>query len=372
MSVGTIGVDCTVSAVKVKFIAKCFLILVVSGIREPLKQLNPLKLNKISDRLTMNTMESNDLNNASAYGGGGWSPRSAPLRDEIGTVWGRFGQAVEWAPLTSVMLHRPGPELESAQEPDAAQMLATLDPQKAGRQHDRLVDAFTGAGVRVCHVDPNRAASPNLMFVADLFFMTPEGAILARPASTVRAGEERWVARRLADLGIPILKSVRGRGTFEGADAMWLNPSTVLLGRGLRTNAEGASQVTGLLQEMGVRVIQVDLPCGTMHLMGMLRIADRALALAWPGRLAYAAVEALRENGFTVHFVPDSVEATHGFALNFVTIAPGKILMPTGNPVTQSFYEKIGLSCLTVDVSELLKAAGAVGCLTGIIERKPI
>jgi N-dimethylarginine dimethylaminohydrolase len=316
-------------------------------------------------------MDRYHLHNASAYGGGGWSPRATTLRDEIGTVWGRFGQSNEWAPLRSIMLHRPGPELAAAHDPNAVQMLDKLDVEKARIQHDRLVDTFTRAGVKVYEVDPSGPASPNQMFVADLFLMTPEGAILARPASTVRAGEERWVARRLADLGIPILKSVRGEGTFEGADAAWISPSTVLLGRGLRTNAEGASQVAGLLNEMGVRVIQVDLPCGTMHLMGMLRFADQGLALAWPERLAYAAVESLRNSGFTVQFIPDATEATRGFALNFVTIAPGKIIMPAGNPITQSFYESLGITCLTVDISELLKAAGAVGCLTGIIEREP-
>ena len=312
------------------------------------------------------------LHNASAYGGGGWSPRATPMRDEIGTVWGRFGQWNEWAPLRSVMVHRPGPELTTAQDPDAVQMLDKLDVEKARNQHDRLVDTFTRAGVKVYEVAPSAPASPNQMFVADLFLMTPEGAILARPASTVRAGEERWVARRLADLGIPILKSVRGEGTFEGADAAWISPSTVLLGRGLRTNTEGASQVAGLLNEMDVRVIQVDLPFGTMHLMGMLRFADQDLALVWPERLAYAAVETIRNSGFTVQFIPDANEATHGFALNFVTIAPGKIIMPAGNPITQSFYESIGITCLTVEISELIKAAGAVGCLTGIIEREPI
>ena len=99
--------------------------------------------------------------------------------------------------------------------------------------------------------------------------MTPEGAILGRPASTVRAGEERWIARRLADLGIPIARTVRGQGTFEGADAMWLDATTVLVGRGLRTNAEGAAQVAATLGEMGVETIVVDMPWGTMHLMGM-------------------------------------------------------------------------------------------------------
>jgi N-dimethylarginine dimethylaminohydrolase len=183
------------------------------------------------------------------------------------------------------------------------------------------------------------------MFVADLMFMTPEGAILGRPASTVRAGEERLVARRLAELGIPILLSVHGAGTFEGADAAWLDSETVLLATGLRTNAEGAAQVTSLLRDMDVEVIQVDLPYGTMHLMGQLRFADRDLAVAWPGRVPYRAVQAMRDRGFRVLFLPDEQEAVHGMALNFVTLGPRTLLMPAGNSVTQSFYETEGIRC---------------------------
>lgn len=316
-------------------------------------------------------MNSDLLHNMSAYGGRGWSPRKSSLQEEAGRTWGRFGQSNEWAALRAVLLHRPGPELQTTQNPDTIQMLARLDVEKARCQHETLAQAYIQAGIKVFYVEPGEASLPNQMFVSDLMFMTPEGAILARPASTVRAGEERWVARRLADIGVPILKSVRGHGTFEGADAAWIDPSTVLLGRGLRTDAEGASQVTALLLEMNVRVIQVDLPCGTMHLMGMLRLVDRNLALAWPRRLAHTAVEALHDHGYAVHFIPDEAEAIRGFALNFVTIGPRKILMPAGNPNTQAFYEDLGITCHTVGVDELAKAAGAIGCLTGIIEREP-
>ena len=44
--------------------------------------------------------------------------------------------------------------------------------------------------------------------------------------------------------------------------------------------------------------------------------------------------------------------------------------MPAGNPRTQAYFESLGINCHTVDVSELRKAAGAVGCLTGIVERE--
>jgi arginine deiminase len=310
--------------------------------------------------------------NAAAYGGAGWSPRMASLRQEIGTVWGACGVANEWAPLRAVLLHRPGEELEAVTDPDEAQMLAPLDVDRARRQHDALAQAYRDAGVAVHYVEPAGLPPPNLMFVADLMFMTPEGVILGRPASTVRAGEERFVARRLAELGVPILRSVRGNGTFEGADVAWVDPRTVLLATALRTNGEGAAQVAGLLQEMGVEVVHVGLPYGAMHLMGTLRFADRDLAIGWPGRVPFAAVEALQAHGYTVRFLPDEREAVHGMALNFVTLGPRHVLMAAGNPVTQAFYEAAGITCHAVEVDELVKAAGGIGCLTGILWREMV
>ncbi len=314
-------------------------------------------------------MKTNKPFNASAYGGAGWSPRSQSLAEELGRVWGRCGSASEWSPLKAVLLHRPGPELAASADPEAVQMLAPLDIARAQAQHDAIAQAYREAGAAVHYVEPIERPSSNQMFVADLMFMTPEGAILARPASTVRAGEERQVARRLADLGVPIIRSVGGRGTFEGADAMWLDEQTVILGRGLRTNDEGAAQVTAVLNQMGVEVIQVDLPYGTMHLMGMLRIVADDLAIAWPTRFVHRGVEALKKRGFQVAFIPDEAEAVQNSALNFVTLAPRRILMAAGAPVTQAFYEDLGITCRTVAIDELSKAAGAIGCLTGVLER---
>jgi arginine deiminase len=312
-----------------------------------------------------------DIFQAAAYGGVGWSPRTRPLRQEIGQLWGACGVATEWSPLKAVLLHRPGPELDGLTDPNAVQMLAPLDTGRARQQHDALAQAYRDAGIAVHYVALAETPPPNLMFVADLMFMTPEGAILGRPASTVRAGEERFIARRLADLGIPILRSVRGTGTFEGADASWIDPQTVLLATGLRTNVEGAAQVTSLLREMGVEVILVGLPYGVMHLMGELRFADRDLAFGWPGRVPHAAVSALRERGYTVLFLPNEGEAVRGMALNFTTLGPRRILMAAGNPITQAFYEAAGINCQTIEVDELLKAAGGIGCLTGVLERAP-
>jgi len=309
---------------------------------------------------------------AAAYGGPGWRPRTRPLSREIGEIWGACGIDSEWAPLRAIVLHRPGAEFEGLEDPDATLMLERPDPERVVAQHDAMADAYRTHGVEVHYVDPPVSPPPNQIFCADLMFMTPSGVIVGRPASTVRAGEERWLARRLADLGVPILRSVAGTATFEGADACWLDPGTVLVGRGLRTNLEGACRVAATLTELGVDVIQVDLPHASMHLMGEIRIVDEDLAFCRPNRTPWAAVQALEERGYEVRFFPDEEECRTGMGHNFVVLGPRKILVPAGNPRSIHAYEEAGVECVTVEMDELVKAAGAVGCLTGVVERDRI
>jgi hypothetical protein len=152
-------------------------------------------------------------------------------------------------------------------------MPAAIDPGRAAVQHDALAAAYREAGVRVHPVEPAGPSSPNPMCVAGSMFMTAAGAILGRSASTVRAGEERWVARRFVALGVPIVRS-RARPRH-------------LRGRGRDRARPG------------------DGP-GSMHLMGMLRVGGPDHAIAGPGRLAVAAVEARRSRGCRVLFLAEA------------------------------------------------------------------
>lgn len=306
-----------------------------------------------------------------AYGGQGWSQRMRSHRAEIGDLWAPCGIQNEWSLLKSVLMHRPGEEIApSATDHNAIQMLAPLDLAKAQDEHDAMAQAYRDQGVTVHYVDPKGTPSPNQMFCADLAVMTPQGAILARPASTVRAGEERQIARRLADLGMPIVKTLTGTATFEGADLMWLNEGEVVIGRGLRTNQEAIDQIATLLAETGVKTHAFDMPFGTMHFMGMLRIVDKDLVIAWPRRTPHAAVVKMMASGYEVAFAPNEEELKQNHAFNIVTLGPRRIMMVAGNPVTQAFYESLGIETVVVAAHELGKAAGAAGCLTGVLHRE--
>jgi arginine deiminase len=311
------------------------------------------------------------LTELAAYGGAKWSPREASMAQELGTLWAACGIADEYSPLRAVLLHRPGTELDrAAADPDRWQMVDAPDTDRAAAQHDELASAYRANGVEVHYVEPTGDVTPNLVFAADLMFMTPTGAILARPASTIRAGEERWVARRLADLGVPILRTVCGHGVFEGADAMWLDAHTALVGRGMRTNDDGAAQVEATLAEQGVRCIPLDVPVAAMHLMGQVRIVDRDLAFVWDAATAPVS-SVLREHGLDVHDFPDRDEMAAGMAHNFVVLGPRRIVMPAGNPRSVAAYEALGIECTCVEVDEIMKAAGSIGCMTGVIRRSP-
>ncbi len=310
---------------------------------------------------------------SSAYGGQGWSPRDQDHTQELGTVWQSCGIDSEWRELKSVLVHRPGEELELANEqPDKVQMLAPVDIAKAAEEHTRMVESYTGLGIDVHLVEPELPCQPNQMFCADLFVMTDQGAILARPASTVRAGEERWVARKLVNLGIPILKTLIGNGIFEGADLMWIDETTAMIGRGHRTNQQAIDQIQSLLNELGKNLIAVDMPFGTMHFMGMLRIVDSNLAIGWPRRTPHHTVQVLRERSYQVVFPPFTDDQDSYRGMNFVTLGPRKILMVENLPTAQRFFESQGIECITTPTEELSKAAGNVGCLTGILEREKL
>ncbi len=306
-----------------------------------------------------------------AYQGDGWSERTASLREEIGVHWSARASQSEYRPLREVLLAPPDPAWPPVENPNTVQHIDTVDFRALREQFAKLAAAYESLGVAVHLMPPPDPPEYNLMFARDLFMMTPEGAVLSRMASTVRAGEERHAARAIARLDIPILRTIGGRGTAEGADLLWAAPDLVLVGTGNRTNADGCRQVTECLRDLGVRTIEVPLPRQVQHLLGMVQIVDRDLVLVRHQIATPSTMELLRELGFTVVTVDESEEITRDQAMNVVVVAPRAVVLPTGVPHTRTHLTKAGIDVAAeVDISELRKAAGGIACATGIVSRE--
>jgi N-dimethylarginine dimethylaminohydrolase len=306
-----------------------------------------------------------------AHGGDGWRSRNGATADELGLIWASCGVTSECGTLRAVLMHRPGPEIDEVSDAAMALWHDLLDPPRAREQHDRLADLYRSHGVTVHELGEVGKDKPNSYFCRDVFAMTPFGAILARPASTSRAGEERTAAAALARNGVPILHSVFGAATFEGADVAVVSDDLVFVAEGQRTNREGARQVADVFRAAGVDQVEVvQLPYGCGHLDGMLNIIDRDLALIYPTQLPWRVYELLKERGFRFIDVPDAGEARHGMSINMVPLAPGVVVMPSANPITRGTLEAAGVTVLEIEVDELMKGAGSVHCMTGVLHRE--
>ncbi len=302
-----------------------------------------------------------------------WFANPTPFKDEIKKLWGDWGVNSEIGKLRSVLMRRPGHEIENMENTYAKyRWKAPMDPAKARDQHDELAQIYKDHGVVVHYVEET-GDYPNALFCRDLMLMTPEGAIVTRPAIEVRRGEERYVAKALGNLGVPIIKTINGSATFEGACVLWVDKESVLLGLGNRCNAEGARQVEAELRNVGVNhFCYTQIPYGHAHLDGNMNIADKDVAVVFPWETPHDTVIFLMERGFKIVECNHPEEAEVSGGINFVALEPGKIVMPAGNPHTRDSLEKAGVEVIEIDIDELQKGWGAIHCMTAFLKRDDV
>jgi N-dimethylarginine dimethylaminohydrolase len=312
------------------------------------------------------------LEKFSAYHGGSWKTRESAHDADCARpqLWPACGLNSEFAPLKEVTLYRPPAKPPRIASPEKVQHLQRIDWKDLRRELDALARAFEKEGVHVRRLEADwfPGFRANLMFVRDQFFMTPWGAILGRLASPARAGEEKWAQRALAEAAVPLLTMIRGRGTFEGADALWISPKEVLVGVGNRTNREGYLQLARTLDEFAVTAHAVPLPKQVQHLLGLLQIVAPGRALV---RTEIAAGPLLRRlKDFEVLTVLENEEVRLRQAMNVVTLAENRVFMPTNCRQTRGLFDRHEITVAKeLDVSQLIRAAGGIACATGIVAR---
>lgn len=253
--------------------------------------------------------------------------------------------------LEQVLLWWPPDSLGRIDDPRAWMMRRRVDLLLMRRQCEGLVRAYEEAGVEVLLVE--QPAPPNIVFCRDLFTVGPRGAWLANMAFAPRRDEVALAAPHLPGPTLP-----PPARSFEGADLLWATPQDLLLGLGNRTHA------TDFLGAPTLHPLQV--PPGVQHLLGVVTFFDRGRAAVRTELLDPAPLRAL---GVEILEIPESDEVRDGRGMNFVALAPGRVLMPADCPVVQGLLEALGVSCEPLDVSEYLAADGGIGCATGILMR---
>lgn len=319
-----------------------------------------------------------DLSSFSSYHGSGWEARKYSMREDIeeGTLWSTYQCNSAWSKLLAVTLYLPSPAIEELEEPNRYLHIRKINYSRLREQHLQVLRFYQSLNIHVHVIDcelVNDLRHPNFLFQRDVFWQTPEGVVISRMASNIRAGEEVYISSVLSSLRIPILLTMHGEGRLEGADCMWVNPKHVLCGVGNRTNNEGYQILKKHLEVQNIRCTSVQIPNYVQHLLGCVQIVSPHRALVRTELVTDSLVNTIKSLHLEVVPVKEHEEIVKNLAFNFVVLDQDCVVMTKGAPEFQRFLEKIGISVAgCVSTSEYVNAAGGLACATGILARKMI
>lgn len=284
-----------------------------------------------------------------------------------------YGGHSLWEPLKRVMVRQPGVPGSESDWSDLA-YFHPPDLERSNAEHAAFVELLEASGAEVVVAPPDEPGYLDAVFCYDPSLMTDAGAILLRPGKPQRVDEVAFHARTYAELGIPILGAIEAPGTVEGGDTLWIDESTLAVGRGYRTNREGIRQLQKILDPLGVQVVAYDLahyhgPGECLHLMSFISPVDEKLAVVYLPLMPVQLVEDLQDRGWRFIEVPD--EEFESMACNVLAVGPSDVIAMDGNPTTRARMEAAGCSVRTYPGQEIsYNRAGGPTCLSRPLWRK--
>ena len=292
--------------------------------------------------------------------------------------WGRqWGCDNDVGQIRMVLMHRPGDEFNIIDPNKRIDEIGSYGDLEEGwywqsesipplaemqAQHDALADALRAEGAEVVYLDEVKGHRFKSMYTRDSSIAIKGGAIVGRMAPRMRHGEEQTVARTLAKLGMPILRTISGNGMIEGGSFAWLNATVAVVGRGIRVNDSAIEQTAEVLNRQGVELLVVDLPAYSIHIDGWMLMIDVDLCLLDPRGLPFTFMQKLEELGIrTVEITPDD----NSWVVNGLAVRPGRVLMPGGlSQETRTRLEAHGTEIVTVPYDRVQLNGGGIHCST--------
>jgi dimethylargininase len=258
----------------------------------------------------------------------------------------------------------------AAQDVDSWQKLgwhAAPDFSRLAREHDAFRAAIASAGAEVLEA---RGEPGNLdsIYVYDPTLMIPGGrAILLNPGKAGRRGEPDALKPDLEAAGVTITGRLAEGEFAEGGDTVWLDSSTLLVGRTYRTNDAGIAALRRLLPGVDVRAFDLPHYRGSgeiLHLRSLINPISQNLVVAYLPLLPVPLVELLEQRQIRIVEGPDEEFETMG--PNVLGLDDGrKALALAGNDETRRRLETAGVEVLIYDGDEISrKGDGGPTCLT--------
>jgi N-dimethylarginine dimethylaminohydrolase len=273
-----------------------------------------------------------------------------------------FGVRSMYAPLTRVAVRTPSVSGDFA----AAGWRHTPDHERIRAQHAAFTRTLTDLGVRV-DVLPETCGQVDSVYSYDSVFVTGRGAVVLNPVKPARSGEAEVMERDLAGLGVPVIGRLGAGATADGGDLLWLDETTLAMGRGFRTNAAAHTQLRDLLAQEGVETVSYDLPYGRgpehcLHLMSSVSLIGPRVAVVFLPQLPIALHEWLVERDVALVEVTEEEYDLQG--CNVLATAPNEAVVFAGVPRVVAGLEALGVAVHEVAGDQFVLGDGGPTCLT--------
>jgi dimethylargininase len=223
-----------------------------------------------------------------------------------------------------------------------------VDAALADEQWDNYVTALADNGFTTIDVDPAPDA-PDSVFIEDAVVIFGDTAVLGSPGADSRATEIAGAEDAVRALGLHI-ERIEMPGTLDGGDVLKVG-TTVYVGRGGRTNAEGIRQLRAIVTPLGYTVVAVPVT-KVLHL--------KSAVTALPDGTVIGYLPLVDDTSVFDRFL--AVPEAHGTAV--VVLAPDAVLMSSAAPQSAELIRELGYRVVTVDISEFEKMEGCVTCLS--------
>lgn len=185
---------------------------------------------------------------------------------------------------------------------------------------------------------------------------------MTRLARSIRRGEEAHVSKTLANLGMPILRTLHGTALMEGGSFAWLNPEVAVIARSICVNDAGCDQVEQVLNAQGVELLRIDMTGYDIHIDGALTMIDVNVAIVDPDLLPYSFLRKLAGLGI------DTIEIDardDPWIVNCLAVAPGRVIMPPGiSAATEARLQRLNIDVLEIDYDKVQLNGGGIHCST--------
>ena len=240
--------------------------------------------------------------------------------------------------------------------------------EQAINDYNKFLNILKSFDIEIHTLPADNKTSLDSIYTHDPCLISNSGVILCSMGKQLRKSEPEMIANNYSSIGIPISGEITPPGNLEGGDIVWIDDRTVAVGVGYRSNLEGINQLKSILGSDVYTIIPVDLPHWTgpddcLHLMSNVSPIDSNLFLVYSRLLPVSFRQYLLDRKIELIEVPD--EEYDSMGCNVLAIAPKKVIMLSGNLITEQRLKDADVEVHTYDGSEIsIKGAGGPTCLT--------